>query len=417
MKKICVLGLGYIGLPTALLFAQHFQILGVDINTSIVSSLKKGNLPFEEQGLSELYERVEKNFFPSDKVEESDAFIIAVPTPLNESLKTAELKYVRSAAEMVSKYLNSDNLVVLESTVPPGTSEHLAIPTLLKNGLTENEIHFAHCPERAIPGNTLDEIINNDRIIGANSHQAAMMGQDLYSSFVEGKIHLTDLRTAEFVKLMENTYRDVNIALANEFAQMGQEVGINIWEAIDLANLHPRVNILRPGPGVGGHCIAIDPWFLTESSTTTRLINLARTINESMPNVVMNGIRPLLQDIKKPVITILGVAYKGNVDDWRETPALKLIKLAENEGYTVKIHDPHVKTFPYPIIDLHNALENSDCIILVTDHVSFKSIDPTKISMKTKILFDTRNTLDHKKWQDSGFKVKILGNGNKTFLK
>jgi len=417
MKKICVLGLGYIGLPTALLFAQHYQVLGVDINPSLITSLKNGILPFNEMGLKELYNRVESNFTPSCQVEESDAFIIAVPTPLEESIKTAELKHVRSAAEMISECLNPDNLVVLESTVPPGTSEHVVIPLLLKNGLDDKDINFVHCPERAIPGNTLHEMIHNDRIIGANSQHAATRAEGIYSSFVKGKIHLTDLRTAEFVKLMENTYRDVNIALANEFAQMGQEVGINIWDAIGLANLHPRVNILRPGPGVGGHCIAIDPWFLTESSTTTRMVNLARSINESMPNVVMNGIRPLLQDIKKPVITILGVAYKGNVDDWRETPALKLIKLAENEGYTVKLHDPHVKKFPYPILDLNNALENSDCIILVTDHVTFQTIDPGKITMRTKNLFDTRNILDHKKWHDSGFIVKVLGNGNQSYSK
>jgi len=412
MKEICILGLGYIGLPTALLFAQNFQVTGVDVNTSIIKSLQKGKLPFEEKDLPELYSRVNNNFTVTNKVVDSDIYIIAVPTPLNESIKTAELKFVRMATEMISNMLSPGNLVILESTVPPGTSEHVAIPILMKKGLAEEEILFAHCPERAIPGNTLFEIINNDRIIGGNNQQAAKMCEEVYSSFVRGKVHLTDLRTAEFVKLMENTYRDVNIALANEFAQMGQEVGINIWEAIKLANLHPRVNILRPGPGVGGHCIAIDPWFLTETSTTTRMVNLARSINESMPNVVMNGVRPLLQNIKNPVITILGIAYKGNVDDWRETPALKLIKLAENEGYTVKIHDPLVKQFPYPLLDLDDAMEGSDCVILVTDHTNFKSLDPAKLSMRTKNLFDTRNILDSNKWQESGFKVKVLGNGN-----
>ncbi len=412
MKRICVLGLGYIGLPTALLFAQNFKVIGVDVNETIINTLQKGELPFEEKGLLELYNKVKEYFKPTNRVEESDVFIIAVPTPLNESIKTAELNFVRSAARMISEKLKPGNLVVLESTVPPGTSEHVAIPILAKNGVAEEDFYYIHCPERAIPGNTLFEIVNNDRIIGGNSKKAAKMGKEIYSSFVNGKIHLTDLKTAEFVKLMENTYRDVNIALANEFAQMGQEVGINIWDAIELANLHPRVKILRPGPGVGGHCIAIDPWFLTETSTTTRMVNLARSINESMPNVVMNGIRPLLQDIKNPVITILGVAYKGNVDDWRETPALKLIKLAENEGYSVKIHDPYVKQFLYPVYNLDESLEGSDCIIIVTDHSDFKSLDPTKISMRTKNLFDTRNMLNHCKWRESGFEVKLLGNGN-----
>ncbi|RLI80098.1 UDP-N-acetyl-D-mannosamine dehydrogenase, partial [Archaeoglobales archaeon] len=318
---------------------------------------------------------------------------------------------VRTAAEMIRPYLKRDGLVVLESTVPPGTSERLVIPILEKNGLNAGEFYFAHCPERAIPGRTIYEMIHNDRIIGGYDNKSAELARSLYASFVKGNIYLTDLKTAELVKLMENTYRDVNIALANEFAQIAEECGINVWEAIELANKHPRVNILRPGPGVGGHCIAVDPWFLTENSTKSKMILLAREINDSMPNYVLQIVRNLLKDVKEPTITIFGVAYKGNVDDTRETPALKFIKLAENEGYRVKCYDPYVKDFEYELFGLSEAVKDSDCIVLIADHDVFREIDPSKLEMRNKNLVDTRNILDHEKWRRAGFKVKVLGDG------
>ena len=285
MKKICVLGLGYIGLPTALLFAQKFTVVGVDINEKIITTLNKGSLPFVEKGLEKLYHKGRKNFTATTTIEPADAFIIAVPTPLEESLKIADLQFVRHAAEMIAPHLKRGNLVILESTVPPCTSENVVLPILEKHGVKKDEFLYVHCPERAIPGNTLFEMINNDRIIGGINHDSSHVAKELYASFVKGNLLITDTKTAEFVKLMENTSRDVNIALANEFAKIASDMHINVWEAINLANRHPRVKILQPGPGVGGHCIAIDPWFLTETSINAQMISLARTINDSMPTI------------------------------------------------------------------------------------------------------------------------------------
>jgi UDP-N-acetyl-D-mannosaminuronic acid dehydrogenase len=417
MKKICLLGLGYIGLPTAALFATHWhKVVGVDINKNIVETINKGIAPFDEPGLPELLETEikSKNLIAKTEVEEANVFIIAVPTPLSKEMKMAELKYVISAAEMLYPHLRKDNLVIIESTVPPGTSEKLLIPILEKSGLkASNDFYLAHCPERAIPGNTIYEMVHNDRIVGGMDEKSAALAKSLYSCFVKGNFYLTDIRTAEFVKLMENTFRDINISLANEFAQIAEECEVNVWETIELANKHPRVNILKPGPGVGGHCIAIDPWFLTENSTRCRIISLAREINDGMPNHVLRIVKEMLKGVKNPIITVFGVAYKGGVDDTRETPALKFIKLAENEGYKVKVYDPHVKEFGYKILELEESVRDSDCIILITDHPEFKVINPKRMSalMKIKNIVDTRNILNKELWRENGYNVKVLGDG------
>ena len=415
--KICVLGLGYIGLPTALLFATHrHEVVGIDINKSIVETINKGITPFDEPELPSLLEEAtrNKNLVAKTDVEDANVFIIAVPTPLDKEMKMAELKYVRSAAEMIYPHLRKDNLVILESTVPPGTSEKSLVPILEKSGLkVSKDFCLAHCPERAIPGNTIYEMIYNDRIVGGIDRNSTELAKSLYSSFVKGNFYLTNTITAEFVKLMENTFRDINIALANEFAQIAEECEVNVWEAIELANKHPRVNILKPGPGVGGHCIAIDPLFLTENSTRCRIVSLAREINNSMPNHILQSVKRMLKNVNDPVITIFGVAYKGGVDDTRETPALKFIKLAENEGYKAKVYDPHVKEFEYGILGLKEAVRDSDCVILITDHHEFKEIDPKEISglMRNKNVVDTRNMLDAERWKKEGFRVKVLGHG------
>ncbi len=281
MMKICVLGLGYIGLPTALLLAKcGFEVIGVDVNEKVVNTLNQGQLHISEPGLPELFEQARRNFAAQTVVPEADVYLIAVPTPLNEHIRVSDLKYVRSAAEMIYPHLQRGNLVILESTVPPCTSEKLLIPILEKSGLKAGEFQYVHCPERAIPGKTLYEMVHNDRIIGGVDAESAESARTVYSSYVQGRTYLTDTTTAEFVKLIENTYRDINIAIANSFAQIAEDYGVDIWEAINLANKHPRVNILQPGPGVGGHCIAIDPWFLTESSVRTGLIQLSRDIND-----------------------------------------------------------------------------------------------------------------------------------------
>jgi len=309
MTKICVLGLGYIGLPTALLLAKSgFEVIGVDVNERVVKALNQGQLHISEPGLLELFEEVQWNFTAQTAVPEADIYLIAVPTPLNTHTRISDLKYVRSAAEMIYPHLQKGNLVILESTVPPCTSEKLVIPILEKSGLKAGEFRYVHCPERAIPGKTLYEMIRNDRIVGGIDDESVASARTVYSSYVQGRIYLTDVTTAEFVKLIENTYRDINIAIANEFAQVAEDCGVNVWEGIDLANKHPRVNILQPGPGVGGHCIAVDPWFLTESSTKTGLIQLARESNDSMPNYVIHLVREMLGDIREPTLTVFGVS-------------------------------------------------------------------------------------------------------------
>lgn len=408
--RLCVLGLGYIGLPTASLFAANgHEVVGVDINKTIVDKINSGISPFDEPGLDELLIKARGRLTVSTEVIDSDVFLIAVPTPLENSVKVADLKPVRLAAEMICPHLKQGNLVILESTVPPGTSERLLIPILEKGSLKIGNFGFAHCPERAIPGKTIKEMVYNDRIVGGYDLRSTERTIALYLSFVKGSIYPTSLRTAEFVKLMENTYRDICIALVNEFAKLAEECEINVWDAIDLANKHPRVNMLKPGPGVGGHCIAVDPWFLTENSSKSKIISLARDINDSMPNYVLQMVNEMVNGIRDPRITVLGVAYKGNVDDSRESPAIKFIKLAENEGYDVKCFDPYVKKFPYALISFSESVENSDCIVLIADHDSFKEIDPSILSMRSKNLVDTRNLLDPEKWIEAGYKVRVLG--------
>jgi len=263
--KICVLGLGYIGLPTSLLLANaENTVIGVDINDKIVDYLNKGELPFKEPGLYELFQKAKNNFTASSSLESSDVYIIAVPTPLEKGMKLADLNAVRNASESIAKFIKEGQLVILESTVPPGTSENLVIPILRKN--MKKRFYYAHCPERAIPGKTLHEMVFNDRIIGGLDEESAKKTKQLYSAFIKGNIYITDIKTAEFVKLMENTFRDINIALANEFSLIAEELGIDVWKAIEIANRHPRVDILKPGPGVGGHCIAVDPLFLVEKA-------------------------------------------------------------------------------------------------------------------------------------------------------
>ncbi|TGC08302.1 nucleotide sugar dehydrogenase [Methanolobus halotolerans] len=417
MTKICVLGLGYIGLPTALLFANNgIDVVGVDINERVINTLKGCSMPFEEKGFQELLEEVckKESFRASMKVEEADVFLVAVPTPFDAELRMADLKYVVSACEMITTCLKKGNLVIIESTIPPKTCEKRIRRILEQSGLkSSRDFYISHCPERAIPGNTLDEMVNNDRVIGGLDEKAIELTRDLYLSFVKGNLYLTTSTTAEMIKLMENTYRDVNIALANELGMLAEDYNINIWEAIEIANKHPRVNIHKPGPGVGGHCIAIDPWFLTENANNSSLITLARNINDSMPIHVLKKVKELVNGIENPVITVFGVAYKGDIADTRATPAIKFIKLAEKEGYSIKIYDPFVREFEYPIIGLEEAVEGSDCIVVLTDHTEFQEMDLDILCqrMRNRNIVDSKNILP--KQSKPGFKcnrnVVLLG--------
>lgn len=415
MSKICVLGQGYIGLPTSLLFANNgHEVVGIDVNKRVVSALKAGKMPFEEKGFQEMLDGAiaQKTFRAESIVEEADVFLVAVPTPFDSEMRMADLDYVVSACEMIVPHLRKGNLVIIESTIPPGTCDKQVRSILEKSDLKMCEdFYLSHCPERAIPGNTLYEMVHNDRVIGGVDEESTQLTANLYSSFVKGNLHLTTSTTAEMIKLMENTFRDVNIALANEFAQIADDYGIDVWRAIEIANKHPRVNILKPGPGVGGHCIAIDPWFLTENANNSSLIMMSRQINDSMPQYVLKMVKEMLTGIANPTITVFGVAYKGDIADTRATPAKKFIRLAEKEGFKVKIYDPFVKEWDYPILGLEEAVGGSDCIVVLTDHSEFRKMNQEKISrfMSHCNIFDSRNIINKDLWKKSGFFVRSIG--------
>ena len=354
------------------------------------------------------------------KPEEADAFIIAVPTPMDEN-KKADMSYVISSAEMIVPYLRKGNLVILESTSPAGTVENLLVPILAKSGLKiGEELYVGHSPERVLPGKILWELVNNNRIVGGINKVSAEKIKDLYKIFVNGEIYLTTATTAEMCKLMENTYRDVNIALANELAKICEKIGINVWEVIELANKHPRVNIHQPGPGVGGHCLAIDPWFIVEQNPElAKIIALSRRTNESMPEHVLSRIDTILKEIKDcKKVTILGITYKPNIDDTRESPILKLVELLEaRKDYRISVYDPHVKTHKYQAQNLIEASKDSDLLVLAVNHDEFKHLplnDMGKL-MRNKNLFDTRNFLDRLTVEEQGFKYILLGEGNERY--
>lgn len=422
VQKIAVIGLGRIGLPTAVMFASKgFEVIGVDINEEVINAIKQRHAHFIEPGLDAMMATTIKsrNFREANKPEEADGFIICVPTPFKNNHKV-DLSFVRKALEDIFPVLRKGNIVVLESTVPPGTTLRFVVPLLEKSGLQVREdLYVGYCAERVLPGNILVEIVKNDRVIGGQNKKSAEKIRDLYSSFVQGKIYLTDTTTAEMTKLIENTYRDVNIAFANELALLCEKIGVNAWEVIELANRHPRVNILKPGPGVGGHCIAVDPWFLIELFPQhAQLIETARLINQNRPNLVVKKVLRVLQKANiegRYKVTILGVAYKANVDDTRETPALKVIAQLMGKGCSVSIYDPLVKEFSYPLEgNLSDAVLGSDCLVIITDHDEFKSLNPymVKSLVRSRNILDARNCVEADVWKRAGFNVVIMGGGS-----
>src|SRR6056297_2915408 len=299
MKKVCVIGLGYIGLPTATMFAvSGYKVVGVDVKKDVVETINQGNIHIEEPGLSEMVKgAVSKgNLKASTKPEESDVYIIAVPTPLTEN-KKIDLKYLKSAVESLSEVLKKGDTVIVESTIAPRTTKDFILPILEEMGFNpKKDLYVSHCPERVLPGQIINELMNNNRVIGGITEEAAIKARKLYDSFVKGEMYLTDVTTAEMVKLMENTFRDVNIALVNELAKISKKVKKDIWEAVELANKHPRVNLHQPGPGVGGHCLAIDPWFIVEKvPEESKIIKLSRDTNNSMHDFVVNEIEENLE--------------------------------------------------------------------------------------------------------------------------
>jgi UDP-N-acetyl-D-mannosaminuronic acid dehydrogenase len=408
MVKVIVVGLGYIGLPTALLFAKAgHSVTGIDTNEKTVESLNAGKLTFTEPGLDELFEDAKDNFRATgsfESIKNSDAILVCVPTPLKDG--KMDDTYLRSAAKAVGEHLTKDSLAVLESTVTPGTTRGLFREILesasgLKAGA---DFCLAFCPERAMPGNTLHEMVHNDRIIGGFDEVSAEKAKTLYSTMVKGKLYLTNPTVAEMAKVTENTFRDINIALANELSRVAEELGIDIFEVIELSNKHPRVNIHQPGLGVGGHCLPIDPLFLVDVYSKAKLIPTAREINDEMPlqvgDIILNA------NVKS--ITILGAAYKPNVDDIRESPSLELKEYLEKHGVEVGIYDPIV----YPEQSLESTLSGSQGVVLATAHNSFKDIDWARICElleSPKLLIDGRHFFSQ---PPAGFKFYGIGRGD-----
>jgi UDP-N-acetyl-D-mannosaminuronic acid dehydrogenase len=399
MKKICVIGLGYIGLPTAAIFARAgYEITGIDVSERVVNSLNHGEVHIEEPGLPEVVKEVVASgkLRASMTPEEADVFIIAVPTPIHED-STADVDYVIQATESILPYLKKGNVVIVESTIPPRTMDDVVAPIIEKNGFdTQRDIYLAHCPERVLPGRILIELIENTRIVGGTTPVSAKKAADVYRAVVTGDVIETEAVTAEMSKLMENTFRDVNIALANELAKISQKLGVNAHKVIELANKHPRVNIHHPGPGVGGHCLAVDPYFIIEKAREeSPLITEARRINNSMPDFVLQQVDKLTQNVENPKIAVFGLTYKGNIDDVRESPAIEIYKkMAGNPRYQVQAFDPHVKQdqVSFPLVSLEEAVKDAHVTVILADHNEFKQLTGKEFqSMKTPIVFDTKN--------------------------
>jgi len=429
-RKICVLGLGYIGLPTASTFATHgIQVVGVDVNQRVLETLKHGEVHIHEPGLRTLVEAAIKSgqLTIVDHPEEADAFLVAVPTPFypdktgehnGEPYKLADMRAVTSAAEAIVPYLQEGNLVVLESTSPPRTTVDLVKPILERSGLEAgSDFHLAYSPERVLPGQILRELIENARVIGGVTPESAQAGAELYKTFVRGEIIQTNATTAEMVKLMENTTRDVNIAIANEFARLADRFGVDVWEAINLANLHPRINILSPGPGVGGHCLSVDPWFFVETAPDlTPLIYTARKVNDEQPHFVMSLVQRALGSLQGKKVAALGLAYKADVDDLRESPAAEVVRLLVDAGADLRAYEPF-KSEGLPGIPmastLEEAIKDADAILLLVRHSQFREMKPSKFAAltSTRVVVDTVNAWSAPAWEEAGFQMFRLGVG------
>ena len=371
-KTIVVMGTGYVGLPAALMWAKAGQkVIGVDINENVVRAINEGTMLLNEAELQTLLDdgEVKRNLVAQHAPAEGDIFVIAVPTPVDPLKKVADLSCVESALRAISPVLRPGNLIILESTVPPMTCRKVLKPLIEElTGLkVPSEILVAHCPERILPGNIFHEIVYNDRLLGGMDEASTQAAHDAYVSFVKGQLIATNDIVAELSKLMENTYRDINIALANEFAQICERLDVDPYAAMRLANRHPRVNILSPGIGVGGHCIPVDPWFLKEVAPyNSRLISMARVINDEMPERVAAKIRRSVRDISTPRIVALGAGYKRNCEDTRESPANEVVQLLREDGFDVGHYDPLVPGMQYESIA--EVCHGADCLAVLVSH-------------------------------------------------
>ena len=420
-KQIGIFGLGHIGLPTAAILANNnLHVLGGDINENTVHNINQGICNFEEPGLNDLVKEAVKNNYLTATTnleyvaKTSDIILVIVPTPIFEN-KKADLTYVISACENIKKGLEKGNLVIIESTIPPETGLNVIKPILEESGLVCGEdFYLSYSPERALPHNTIYEMTHNVRIIGGFNEKSANLTAQLYSYITQGDIiKVKNITSAEMVKLMENTYRDVNIALSNELAKICEKINVNANEVINAANYHPRVNLHTPGAGVGGHCIPVDPYFLIEIAEkyglTAQLISDSRKINDDMPKHVLEILSKFKEEIS--TVSILGIAYKGNVDDVRETPSKKLIELLINDNYNVVAHDPLVKRdiiekFNVKPVELEEAL-NNDCIIIMTDHDAYKELKPEQF--KNKLVISTKPIFDSKTFREAGVNFQAIG--------
>ncbi|PJJ43618.1 UDP-N-acetyl-D-mannosaminuronic acid dehydrogenase [Glutamicibacter mysorens] len=402
IKEVSVIGLGYIGLPTAaILAANGIRVHGVDVNERNVVAVNNGEVPFVEPELGDFVARGVQAGMLSASLENkaADAYILAVPTPFNDDY-SADLSYIEAAADGIAPLLTGDELVILESTSPPGTTEHLTRHlAAARPDLDMDQLLVAHCPERVLPGYVMKELVTNDRIVGGMTPRAAELAKKLYETFCKAEILTTDAITAEMSKLVENSYRDVNIAFANELSTISDKLGINVWELIELANHHPRVNILQPGPGVGGHCIAVDPWFIVAAAPDeAQLIRQARVTNDAKPHWVITKTELLMSKADNPVVALLGLAFKKNIDDLRESPALQIaLALAKkNPSTRFVISEPNVEVLPTTFAAMENveladpadAIEQAGTVVLLVDHDEYADIQPGQLEGKQVI--DTR---------------------------
>ena len=395
---VCVVGLGYIGLPTASVLAtKGFKVYGVDVRPDVVQTINEGKIHIKEPDLDILVRSAVNSgqLTASLEPQEADIFMICVPTPHRED-HSPDLSYVEKASAAIKPFIRSGNLIILESTSPPKTTQDIVVPQAIPDDLTLGEdVFVAHCPERVLPGRILLEVVQNDRVVGGMTNACTTKAQEFYESFVNGAVLLTNALAAEVTKLVENSYRDVNIAFANELSILSDRLGIDAWEVIELANHHPRVNILTPGPGVGGHCISVDPWFLVHADPdNTPLIKTARIVNDRKPHYVIDYVARLASEFAHPKIGCLGITYKADVDDLRESPALDIVRgLAERNVGELLVCDPCVseKQFSeFKLLDLNDVLEQANILVLLTDHRPFCKI-PRRI-LQEKVIVDTRGT-------------------------
>ena len=398
MRKINVIGLGYIGLPTALAFASNgFEVVGVDYNKELVNTLNNGEVTFEENGLKELFDSARKqNIKFTTQYETNDFYIVAVPTPYDKFSKKIDAKYVISAVKEVLKVCEKGTILVIESTVSPGTIDKLIKPVVEEMGFVLGEdIHLAHAPERIIPGNMIYELSHNSRTIGADEKTIGEEIASVYEKITSGDIVVTDIKSAEMTKVIENTYRAVNIAFANELAKICHQDGMDVYEIIRICNMHPRVNILNPGPGVGGHCISVDPWFLVgDYPSLTKVIWESMKVNDSMPEYVLNRIYEIMNennmtDIKR--VGLYGLTYKENVDDYRESPTLQLLDAQKRHlAEPLKVYDPYIKEdiVENQYHDFNKFLNDVDLVVIMVKHDEIKE---KMECLENKIVLDTQN--------------------------